>query len=249
MLKLPTGWGARTETLSVQGSTDGTELQHDRRVGRVHLRPGRSNTVTINFGATSTRYVRLNITANTGWPAAQISELEVYGATHLVDATWPLGKTMAASGVIADLRRRPTPTTATRPPTGRAANNAFPQWIQVDLGAVGQRQQGGAEAADRLGRPHRRRWRCRAAPTGSSFTDIVASAGVHLRPGQRQHRDHQLHRATTTRYVRLNITANTGWPAGQLSEFEVYGPTTGDTQAPTAPTNLAFTQPQPARSG
>ena len=30
--------------------------------------------------------------------------------------------------------------------------------------------------------------------------------------------------ATTTRYVRVNITANTGWPAGQLSEFEVYGP-------------------------
>ncbi len=50
--------------------------------------------------------------------------------------------------------------------------------------------------------------------------------------------------ATTTRYVRLNITANTGWPAGQISEFEVYGPSTGDTQAPTAPTNLAFTEPQ-----
>jgi hypothetical protein len=43
--------------------------------------------------------------------------------------------------------------------------------------------------------------------------------------------------------VRLNITANTTWPAGQVSEFEVYGPTTGDTQAPTTPTNLAFTEP------
>ncbi|WP_345485108.1 CARDB domain-containing protein, partial [Planotetraspora phitsanulokensis] len=49
--------------------------------------------------------------------------------------------------------------------------------------------------------------------------------------------------ATTTRYVRLNITGNTGWPAGQISEFEVYGPVTGDTQAPSAPSNLSFTEP------
>ena len=43
--------------------------------------------------------------------------------------------------------------------------------------------------------------------------------------------------------MRLTFTANTGWPAGQLAEFEVYGPATGDTQPPSAPTNLAFTQP------
>ena len=54
--------------------------------------------------------------------------------------------------------------------------------------------------------------------------------------------------STTTRYVRLNITANTGWPAGQISEFQVYGPTSGDTQPPTAPANLAYTQPATARS-
>ncbi len=50
--------------------------------------------------------------------------------------------------------------------------------------------------------------------------------------------------ATSTRYVRLNITGNTGWAAGQISEFEVYGPTTGgDTQAPSTPGNLTFTEP------
>ncbi len=47
----------------------------------------------------------------------------------------------------------------------------------------------------------------------------------------------------TTRYVRVLVTANTGQPAAQLSELEVYGPATGDTQAPTAPANLAFTEP------
>ena len=28
--------------------------------------------------------------------------------------------------------------------------------------------------------------------------------------------------ATTQRYLRLTFTGNTGWPAGQISEFEVY---------------------------
>ncbi|GGN60768.1 hypothetical protein GCM10010112_17330 [Actinoplanes lobatus] len=28
--------------------------------------------------------------------------------------------------------------------------------------------------------------------------------------------------STNQRFLRLTITGNTGWPAGQLSEFEVY---------------------------
>ena len=28
---------------------------------------------------------------------------------------------------------------------------------------------------------------------------------------------------TNARYVRINITANSGWPAGQLSEFLAFG--------------------------
>jgi hypothetical protein len=36
--------------------------------------------VTITFPATTRRYVRVNITANTGWPAGQLSSLEVYAS-------------------------------------------------------------------------------------------------------------------------------------------------------------------------
>ncbi len=56
--------------------------------------------------------------------------------------------------------------------------------------------------------------------------------------------------ATTTRYVRLQLTANTAWPAGQLSEFEVYGPATGDTAA-RRPRRAPWPTPSPppARSG
>ncbi len=42
--------------------------------------PATGNTVTINLPATSTRYLRLNVTGNTGWPAAQLSEFQVFGA-------------------------------------------------------------------------------------------------------------------------------------------------------------------------
>ena len=36
------------------------------------------NTVTITVPTSSLRYLRLNVTANTGWPAAQLSELQIF---------------------------------------------------------------------------------------------------------------------------------------------------------------------------
>ncbi|MCE7003780.1 discoidin domain-containing protein [Kibdelosporangium philippinense] len=79
VLKLPGSWGARTQTLSVQGSTDASAFSAlSASAGRV-FSPSSANTVTIDFPATAVRYVRVNITANTGWPAAQLSEFEIYG--------------------------------------------------------------------------------------------------------------------------------------------------------------------------
>jgi hypothetical protein len=42
--------------------------------------PSANNTVTITFPATSRRYLRLNITANTGWPAGQVSSFQVWAS-------------------------------------------------------------------------------------------------------------------------------------------------------------------------
>ena len=75
VLKLPAGWGIRTQTLAVQGSADGTGFSTIVGSAGYAFNPASSNTVTINFPATNTRFVRLTITANTGWPAGQISEL------------------------------------------------------------------------------------------------------------------------------------------------------------------------------
>ena len=75
VLKLPAGWGTRVQTLSVQTSTNGSTFATVVELGRLHVRPGAGNTVTIPLpNPTTARYVRVNITANTGWPAAQCSE-------------------------------------------------------------------------------------------------------------------------------------------------------------------------------
>ena len=81
VLKLPpaSAWGARTQTLSVLGSTDGSA--YSTVVGSTGYRfdPASGNTVTVALpSGTNLRYLRLNITANTGWPAGQLSEVEAY---------------------------------------------------------------------------------------------------------------------------------------------------------------------------
>jgi hypothetical protein len=80
VLKLPPGWEARTQTLSVAASTDGTSYATIVNPADYRFDPATANTVTIGVPAGTHRYLRLNITANTGWPAGQLSEFEVYGS-------------------------------------------------------------------------------------------------------------------------------------------------------------------------
>ncbi|MEY9871679.1 hypothetical protein ABH931_001152 [Streptacidiphilus sp. MAP12-33] len=78
VLQLPASWGARDETLSLLGSTDGSNFTTVVPSATYTFTPSANNTVTITFPATAQRYWRVNITANTGWPAGQISELQVW---------------------------------------------------------------------------------------------------------------------------------------------------------------------------
>ncbi|WP_086857335.1 CARDB domain-containing protein [Amycolatopsis lexingtonensis] len=120
-----------------------------------------------------------------------------------------------------------------------SANNAFPQWLQADLGS--------AKPLSRIVLKLPVTWESRTqtlavrgSTDGTAFTDLVASSGYAFAPSVNTV---TIPVTATTRYVRLQITANTQWPAAQLSEFELYGPDSGDTQAPTAPANLALTEP------
>ncbi|MGC5285959.1 discoidin domain-containing protein [Micromonospora sp. DT231] len=125
-----------------------------------------------------------------------------------------------------------------------SANNAFPQWIQADLGATVN--------VDRvvLKLPPSSDWQTRTqtlsvlgSTNGSSFSTLKASAGYTFNPASGNTATVSF-TAASTRYVRVQVTGNTGWPAAQLSEVEVYGATgSTDTQAPSAPGNLAYTQP------
>jgi F5/8 type C domain/CARDB/Pectate lyase superfamily protein len=122
-------------------------------------------------------------------------------------------------------------------------NNAFPQWLQVDLGS--------AVAVNRVVlRLPASGWGTRTqtlsvqgSTNGSSFTVLAASRAYTFNPAVAGNSVTIDFTQATTRYVRLSITANDGWPAGQISEFEVYGPDTtpvGDTTPPTTPGTLSL---------
>ncbi|WOX14207.1 discoidin domain-containing protein [Streptomyces sp. N50] len=105
-----------------------------------------------------------------------------------------------------------------------SANNAFPQWIQVDLGA--------ATGVKRivLKLPPATAWATRTqtisvqgGTDAGTSTQLLASAGYTFDPATGNTATLTLPSTVTTRYIRLTITANNGWPAGQVSEFQVFG--------------------------
>ncbi|MFE0251061.1 discoidin domain-containing protein [Streptomyces sp. NPDC059010] len=81
VLKLPpsSAWGARTQTVTVLGSTDGSTYSTVVGAAGYRFDPATGNTATVSLpDSTSLRYLRLTVSANTGWPAGQFSEVEAY---------------------------------------------------------------------------------------------------------------------------------------------------------------------------
>jgi hypothetical protein len=90
VLDLPpsSAWATRTQTLSVQGSTDGSTWTTLVASAGYTFNPSTGNTVTINLpSGTSDQYLRLNFTANTGWPAGQVSEFEIFSGANGASAS------------------------------------------------------------------------------------------------------------------------------------------------------------------
>ncbi|NUR48623.1 MAG: choice-of-anchor D domain-containing protein [Hamadaea sp.] len=323
-LKLPpsSAWGTRTQTLSVQTSTNGSTFT--TAVGSAtYTFTSPANVVNVAVPATNARYVRVTFTANSGWPAGQASELEVYpsggGSTSPVLSTAPGSLTFAnqalnttspaqavtvtntgsatatVSGVATtgdysqtnncttlaagasctvNVSFRPTasgtrtgaltitsnaansPATVSLTGTGtggstelatgkpttesshndvypssnvtdgnqntywESANNAFPQWVQVDLGS--------AQSASRIVLQLPATWGARTqtlavlgSTDGSTFSTVKASAAYAFDPASGNTVTITF-TATSRRYWRLNFTANTGWPAGQCSTFQLW---------------------------
>ncbi|MFF1720282.1 discoidin domain-containing protein [Streptomyces sviceus] len=80
VLKLPpqSAWQARTQTVTVLGSTDGSTYTTVVGAQGYRFDPATGNTATVSLPGTSLRYLRLSVSANTGWPAGQFSEVEAY---------------------------------------------------------------------------------------------------------------------------------------------------------------------------
>ncbi|ORT58602.1 discoidin domain-containing protein [Streptomyces sp. CB03238] len=239
VLKLPAGWESRSQTLSVQGSADGTGFTTLKSSAAYTFSPGSGNTVTVSFPATRTRFVRIDITANTGWQAAQLSELEVHAADGS-SANLVTGRTLTA-GSHTQTYTAANANDGNRATYWESANNAFPQWLRADLGS--------SVRVDRVVLRLPGTWGARSqtlkiqgSGNGTDFTDLTASRAYAFDAAS-GHAATIAFDATTTRYVRVLVTANTVQAAAQISELEVYGPAGGDSQAPTAPANLAYTEP------
>ncbi|MFJ8694198.1 discoidin domain-containing protein, partial [Streptomyces roseolilacinus] len=239
VLKLPAGWESRNQTLSIQGSTDGTSFTTLKSSATYAFSPGAGNTVTVSFPAAQARFVRVDITANTGWQAAQLSELEVHGADS-TSANLAAGKTLTASSHT-EVYAAGNANDGNKGSYWESRNNELPQWLRADLGSSVRVDRVVLRLPDGWG-ARSQTLKIQSSDNGTDFTDLTASKAYEFAPSA-QNTVTIPFGATTARYVRVLVTANTVQPAAQISELEVYGPATGDTQAPTAPANLAFTEP------
>jgi hypothetical protein len=239
VLKLPasTDWATRSQTLSLQGSTNGTTFSDLVAAKAYSFNPASANTVTIDFAQASPRYLRLNITANTGWPAGQLSEIEAYGpATPPTSPppTTPPPTTPPPSGGANLALGRPITGSANFPNfTPASANDGdlttyfegtgYPSTLSVNLGANadlssvvvklnpssawGTRTQ----TIQVLGREQ----------AATSFTSLAAARSYSFDPAS----GNTVTIPVSGDYaeVRLSITTNSGAPGGQVAEFQIFG--------------------------
>jgi Carbohydrate binding module (family 6)/F5/8 type C domain/Abnormal spindle-like microcephaly-assoc'd, ASPM-SPD-2-Hydin len=101
----------------------------------------------------------------------------------------------------------------------------YPQTITVNLGSA---QSIGSITLDL---PPATAWSTRTetlsvlgSTNGTTFSQIVASAGYTFNPSTGNTVTISLPSRTSAQYVQLSFTGNTGWDAAQLSEFQIYAP-------------------------
>ncbi|WP_410790333.1 CARDB domain-containing protein [Kribbella sp. C-35] len=222
-LKLPSSWGARTQTITVQGSANGSAFT--TIVSSTAYNFSGTNVVTIDFTNTSVRYVRLTFTANTGWPAAQLSEFALAGPGG--GPVEPPTGTDLASGKPIDASSSVFGFVASNANDGNVGtyweSNGFPSTLTVKLGsnadvssvvvklnpdpAWGARTQ----SIEVLGREQ----------SATTFTSAVARADYQFAPASQN----TVTIPVTGRYadLRLQVFSNSGAPGGQVAELQVFG--------------------------
>jgi len=79
VVELPAAWSTRTQTFSVQGSTDNVTYSTLVASSVYTFAPGSNNIVTIAVPTSTARYVQLNVTANSVANGAQAAEFQIWG--------------------------------------------------------------------------------------------------------------------------------------------------------------------------
>ncbi|MER5884163.1 CARDB domain-containing protein [Streptomyces sp. NPDC001941] len=228
VLKLPSSWEARTETVAVQGSTDGSTFSTLSAAAGRAFSPSSANTVTLGVTGKS-RYVRVQVSANTGWNAAQLSEVEVRGTGGGTDPGDP-----PPAGTNLALRKPIEASSTTQNYTATNANDdststyweaaGQPSTLTVKLGADADLSgvvvklnpdaawQTRTQAIQVLGR--------KAGAT--DFTSLKDRADYTFNPASNKN---TVNIAVSGRYadVRLQFFTNSGGGGGQVAEFQVVG--------------------------
>ncbi|WP_329035068.1 discoidin domain-containing protein [Streptomyces sp. NBC_00178] len=226
VLKLPTSWEARTQTLSIQGSTDGSTFSALSASAARVFSPSSGNTVTIGFTARQVRQVRVQITANTGWNAAQLSQVEVYGEEDsgpppANGSNLALDKPIEASSYTQTYLAA----NANDDRTGTYwESNGQPATLTVKLGADAD-----VEAVVLKLSPDQA-WAARTqsvqvlgrAQSATGFTSLKARADYAFSPSGNQN---TVTIPVSGRYadIQLKFFANTGAPGAQVAEMQVVG--------------------------
>ncbi|MEV7992931.1 CARDB domain-containing protein [Streptomyces sp. NPDC086077] len=250
-LKLPTGWETRSQTLAVLGSTDGNSFSTLAAGQARSFDPSAANTANIDLPTSTARFVRVQVAANSGWNAAQLSELEVYGE----DDSGPVDPPVEGTNLA---RNKPIEATSTT--QNYVASNAnddntgtywesagFPAGLTVDLGSdadveavvvkLNPDQIWGArtQSLEVLGR----------ADGASGFTTLKARANYAFNPSSGQN---SVVIPVTGRVadVRLTFFSNTGAPGAQVAEFQVLGKATP--QPDLVVTDLTWTPASPSEA-
>ncbi|MFJ1895948.1 CARDB domain-containing protein [Streptomyces sp. NPDC088115] len=229
VLKLPNTWEARTQTLAVQGSGDGSSFSTLSASAARVFSPSAGNTVTIGLTAKQTRYIRVQVTANTGWNAAQLSQVEVYGASGgddpgppaTVGSNLALNKPIEASSATQNF----VAANANDDKTGTYwESNGYPATLTVKLGADAD-----LEAVVVKLSPDQA-WAARTqglqvlgrSQSATGFTSLKDRADYAFSPTGNEN---TVTIPVTGRYadVQLKFFSNTGAPGAQVAEIQVVG--------------------------
>ncbi|WP_408894927.1 discoidin domain-containing protein [Paenibacillus taichungensis] len=238
VLKLPTVWEKRTQTITVQGSTNSSSFTDIVGSAEYVFNPSvGENSVKIDFPAVETRYVRLSITGNSEWPAAQLSTFEIYGPGS-EGPTLP-GPDPVDPPII--------PTEGSNIAIGKSitASSSTLSFVAANANDnnINSYWEGGSNPSSLtldLGSNHKITsivlklnpdsvWSTRTQTIQvlghnqdtTTFSNLVSAQSYTFNPASGN--TVTIPVTATVKRLQLNITTNSGAPAGQIAEFQVFG--------------------------